>query len=104
VVVLGFELVQGRAAGEIVLCPRRRGEGNRRCDHAACAAVMTFTHGPQSHSYFGTQPGEIGRRDQIGLVQDHEIGAGELIGENLLAGLFVIDRRIGRAPQVNPAG
>ena len=35
--------------------------------------------------------------DQVGLVENHEIGAGELVGEHLLERVVVGERRVGRA-------
>ena len=49
-------------------------------------------------------PAERGGIDQIGLVENDEIGAGELVGEHLLERVVVIERRVRRALQRDGLG
>ena len=44
------------------------------------------------------------RCEEIGLVEDDEVGAGQLVGENLLERVVVINRRVGRALLRNRRG
>src|SRR5205823_185191 len=58
--------------------------------------------GPQPRLDLTPQCCEPFRRDEVGLVQDHEIGAGQLIGKDLLERIVVVDRGIGGAHGTSP--
>ena len=90
VIVLGLEIVMRRTRGEIVL--GRGGEaqqhGGATPRHAARARMRTPGRSRAASARFGR--GERRRPStQIGLVEDDEIGRGELIAEHLLERIVV---------------
>ena len=62
-----------------------------------CSAATSLTPGRSRASISARSAARRGGVEQIGLVQDHEIGAGELVGEHLLERVVVVDRRVGAA-------
>ena len=95
VVVLTLDLVDRGARGEVVF--RRGGDAERdgRRDPPLLDANQLHPR-PQPRLDLGAQRREFVARDQIGLVQDHQIGAGQLVGKHLFEWVVVRDRRIRR--------
>ena len=90
-----FEIMDGRPCGEIVL--GRRGKAERHLGrHRAVARGDELDPGAQSSLDLAAERGKAIRGDQIALVQDREIGAGELVGKHFFERIVVGERRVRR--------
>src|SRR5437762_3292903 len=87
------------------LLPITTSEAERdRRGHPALLRRDQLHSGPQPRLDLAPQCREPFRREEVGLVQDHEIGAGQLIGKDLLERVVVVDRGIGGARRDKPVG
>ncbi len=96
VVVLQLGIVAGAAVRDVVLGADAEAEQRRRVD-------LAVGHGDDLHrARQGARDRrggalEAGGVEKVALVEDDEIGAGELILEHFLDGIVVIERGIGGA-------
>ena len=90
VVVPLFEIVAGRAGGEVVLGRGGEAQRYRRRDPALLGSDELHA-GAQPGGDVAAQRCEPAGRDQIGLIENDEIGAGELIAEYLFEWIVMID-------------
>src|SRR6266849_10958137 len=96
VVVLLFKIVARGPGGEVVLGRGGEAERHRRRD-STLLGIDELHAAAQPGRNVAAQRGEAAGRDQVGLVEDDEIGAGELIAKHLFERVVVIDRRVGGA-------
>ena len=95
---------EGRA-GEIVLGRGAEAQQHRGVDGAVAGPCTTLTARPQLRGQIApTPPRSAGLVQQVGLVEDHQVGAGELVLEQLLQRAVMVERRHRRraAPPAPP--
>ncbi len=97
VVVMAFlGVVPGRAVGDIVLRGEAEAEQHRRVDAAPGAGDNADGAG-QGALHRGAGAGEAGLVEQVGLRQGDEVGAGELVVEDLLHRVVMVEGLVGGA-------
>ncbi len=95
-IVPGFEIVQGRPGGQIILGRGAEAERHRR-RYGGAAGDDEPDARTQPRLNLAPQSREPGPIDEIGLVQNGEIGTGELVGEDLVERVVMRLRRVGGA-------
>ena len=95
VVVLGLEIVAGRARGDVVLGGGGKAEQHARRQRAVRGADAGYTR-PQPLLQRMLGRGKIAPGHQVGLVEDGEIGRHELIAEHFLDRIVVRGRSCAR--------
>ena len=83
VIVPGFELVHRGAGSKIILGSRRQTE-RHLWRHPALACADELHTRTKLRLDLIAERSQTLRGDQVGLVENHEIGAGKLVGEDLL--------------------
>src|SRR5215472_3551754 len=93
VIMLGLQVMKGGSGREIFLGGGAEAERNFGRHHASPRCDQFYPR-PKPRFDFPAKFRQLDRVDKVGLVEDNEIGAGELIRKYLLERVVVNERRV----------